>query len=61
MTRFLSMPGSADGSNLITGTKLIDGFEIAYFTMLEAIATNNMSQLGKICEPGLFREFGYGF
>ena len=42
MTRFLYMPGSADGHDYKGGFKLKDGFSLAYLSMLEAIADNNM-------------------
>ena len=40
MTKFLSMPGSADGKP--NGFKLADGFAFAYEAMLKAIASNNI-------------------
>ena len=42
MTQYLDMPGSADGHDFKEGFKLKDGFSLAYLSMLEAIADNNM-------------------
>lgn len=61
MTRFLQMPGSADGKQTKDGFKLFDGFKMAYLALLEAIVTSNGQMIGKICEPQLHHEFNHGF
>lgn len=62
MTKFLSLPGSADGSvDNKDGFKLLEGFKMAYVALLESIAANNGQMIGKMCEPLLHREFNQGF
>lgn len=62
MTKFLSLPGSADGSvNNKDGFKLSEGFKLAYLALLEAIAANNGQMIGKITEPLMHHEFNHGF